>query len=159
MKIGDTGGGRAAPRSSSNPSGSAPPTRTSRNGFCGNTASCPRARGWRTAGNCSGLPNREQNRKRIPVRPKNWRRSSRRSGDSDCCSAIGRKPATHIINTTMISRFVVFCALAAAHVYPLAAEEASLRWMALPDRHLEVDGLPWYGENGGELFRLPAKLK
>jgi hypothetical protein len=42
---------------------------------------------------------------------------------------------------------------------PLFAEEVALRWVQLPNPQMEVDGLPWYGENGGELFRLPIKLK
>ena len=41
----------------------------------------------------------------------------------------------------------------------LFAQEAPMRWMQIPNQQMEVDGLPWYGENGGELFRLPAKLK
>ena len=40
-----------------------------------------------------------------------------------------------------------------------AAEQASLRWLQLPASQMEIDGLPWYGENGGELFRLPVKQK
>jgi hypothetical protein len=42
---------------------------------------------------------------------------------------------------------------------PLFAEEVALRWVQLPNPQMEVDGLPWYGENGGELFRPPIKLK
>ena len=41
----------------------------------------------------------------------------------------------------------------------LFAQEAPMRWMQIPNPQMEIDGLPWYGENGGELFRLPAKLK
>ena len=37
--------------------------------------------------------------------------------------------------------------------------ETSLRWIELPSPQLEVNGLPWYGENGGKLFRLPERLK
>jgi lysophospholipase L1-like esterase len=49
--------------------------------------------------------------------------------------------------------------LIAAHLLPLSAEEAPRRWISLTSPQLEVNGLPWYGENGGELFRLPAKLE
>jgi lysophospholipase L1-like esterase len=42
---------------------------------------------------------------------------------------------------------------------PLYAQQPSLQWIQIPSAHLEVDGLPWYAENGGELSRLPAKLK
>lgn len=38
---------------------------------------------------------------------------------------------------------------------PLAAPE---RWIPLPSSLLEVDGLPWYVENGGEWYRLPVRL-
>src|SRR5512141_1677754 len=34
-----------------------------------------------------------------------------------------------------------------------------LTWITPPDARLEVDGLPWYQENGGEWFRLPVRLK
>jgi lysophospholipase L1-like esterase len=33
------------------------------------------------------------------------------------------------------------------------------RWLPITSPHLEVDGLPWFAENGGELSRLPVKLK
>ena len=47
----------------------------------------------------------------------------------------------------------------AAPVLALFAGEAPMRWMQLPNQQMEVNGLPWYGENGGELARLPSKLK
>jgi len=40
-----------------------------------------------------------------------------------------------------------------------AAENAPLRWITLPGPPVQVNGLPWYSENGGDLFRLPAQLK
>jgi lysophospholipase L1-like esterase len=49
--------------------------------------------------------------------------------------------------------------LMTAALSPLAAAQASLRWIQLPSSPVEVNGLPWYGENGGELFRLPVRLK
>ncbi|MEG9437858.1 SGNH/GDSL hydrolase family protein [Edaphobacter sp. HDX4] len=36
---------------------------------------------------------------------------------------------------------------------------SNLRWLQIPSPHLEVNGLPWFAENGGELSRLPVKLK
>jgi lysophospholipase L1-like esterase len=33
------------------------------------------------------------------------------------------------------------------------------RWIELPSSQLEIDGLPWYRENKGELYRLPMRLK
>lgn len=59
----------------------------------------------------------------------------------------------------MLARTAALSTLVIAHLLPLWAEDASLRWTQLPNPQLEVNGLPWYGENGGELFRLPAKLK
>src|SRR5690348_17749153 len=55
-------------------------------------------------------------------------------------------------------RFTI-CLLSYAALSVLPAEEAPLRWLPLPNPQMEVDGLPWYDENGGELFRLPIKLK
>src|SRR5260370_19733661 len=52
-----------------------------------------------------------------------------------------------------------FCLLISAALSLVRAEEPALRWLQLPNPQMEIDGLPWYGENGGELFRLPAKLK
>src|SRR6267378_4425213 len=59
----------------------------------------------------------------------------------------------------MLARTAVLSTLVIAHLLPLWAEDAALRWIQLPNPQLEVNGLPWYGENGGELVRLPAKLK
>jgi lysophospholipase L1-like esterase len=59
----------------------------------------------------------------------------------------------------MRTKSLVLSILLAAHLCPLMAEDAPLRWIPLPSPQLEVDGLPWYSENGGELYRLPAKLK
>jgi lysophospholipase L1-like esterase len=45
-------------------------------------------------------------------------------------------------------------------LFPLSdAQSPALRWLQIPNPHLEVNGLPWFAENGGELSRLPIKLK
>jgi lysophospholipase L1-like esterase len=49
--------------------------------------------------------------------------------------------------------------LIAIALSPFGAAQESLRWLQLPGSQLEVDGLPWYPANGGELFRLPVRLK
>ncbi|MEP6539191.1 MAG: SGNH/GDSL hydrolase family protein [Bryobacteraceae bacterium] len=36
------------------------------------------------------------------------------------------------------------------------AQQPQLQWLELPNKQLEIDGLPWYGENGNEWIRLPA---
>src|SRR5882762_3463999 len=59
----------------------------------------------------------------------------------------------------MKTRCGVFSFLFALHLSALLAEDAALRWVELPNPQMEVDGLPWYGENGGKLFRLPVKLQ
>jgi len=59
----------------------------------------------------------------------------------------------------MIKKPLAFWLLIAAHLCPLVAADAPLRWMPLPSSQVQMDGLPWYAENSGELFRLPAKLK
>lgn len=33
------------------------------------------------------------------------------------------------------------------------------RWINLPSQQIEVDGLPWYAQNHGDLVRLPERLK
>jgi hypothetical protein len=33
------------------------------------------------------------------------------------------------------------------------------RWIVLPSQPIEIDGLPWYAENHGDLYRLPERLK
>ena len=58
----------------------------------------------------------------------------------------------------MISRLALSF-LVAALLSPLLAEDAALRWIPLATPPVEINGLPWFGENGGELFRLPVKLK
>ena len=55
----------------------------------------------------------------------------------------------------MIARLVACSVLVTA----LLGEEPALRWIQPSSEQLEVDGLPWFRENGGELIRLPAKLK
>ena len=59
----------------------------------------------------------------------------------------------------MTTKPLALSILIAASLCPLAAEGAPLQWIPLSSAQFEVDGLPWYRENGGELFRLPAKLK
>ena len=59
----------------------------------------------------------------------------------------------------MKMRRAAFSFLLAIHLSPLLAQEVALRWVELPNPQMDVAGLPWYGENGGELFRLPIKLK
>ncbi len=40
-----------------------------------------------------------------------------------------------------------------------AQESAQLHWIELPNPQLEINGLPWYAENNGALYRLPIALK
>lgn len=41
----------------------------------------------------------------------------------------------------------------------LAFGQTPLQWSPLTRSGFEIDGLPWFAENGGELFRLPVKQK
>jgi len=59
----------------------------------------------------------------------------------------------------MIARLAACSVLVTAHLLPLLGEEPALRWIQPSSEQVEVDGLPWFHENGGELFRLPARLK
>jgi len=56
-------------------------------------------------------------------------------------------------------RHLALSLLVAAQLSPLLAEDVALRWIPLATPQVEVDGLPWFAENGGELFRLPVRLK
>jgi lysophospholipase L1-like esterase len=40
-----------------------------------------------------------------------------------------------------------------------AAAFGEVRWTALPGAEFEINGLPWFKENGGEFWRLPVKYK
>lgn len=59
----------------------------------------------------------------------------------------------------MIARLVACSVLVTAHLFPLLAQDSALRWIQLSNEQVEVNGLPWYRENGGDLFRLPSRLK
>jgi hypothetical protein len=39
---------------------------------------------------------------------------------------------------------------------PALAAGPELRWLPPSSSDFEIDGLPWFGQNGGEFFRLPA---
>src|ERR1041384_683073 len=52
----------------------------------------------------------------------------------------------------MIARRAFLSLMAA----PLLPAEPERRWLPLPSPELEIDGLPWFAQNGGEFFRLPA---
>jgi lysophospholipase L1-like esterase len=59
----------------------------------------------------------------------------------------------------MIRKTLAFLILIATYLCPLVAEDAPPHWIPLPSPQFQMDGLPWYSENGGELYRLPSKLK
>jgi len=42
---------------------------------------------------------------------------------------------------------------------PLAAQTPDLNWITPTDGRMEINGLAWFSENGGEWFRLPVRLK
>lgn len=67
--------------------------------------------------------------------------------------------AIPVIVPNMTKKYLLVLVLLAACVCPLVAADAPVRWITLPATNIEVNGLPWYGENGGELYRLPVKLK
>ena len=41
----------------------------------------------------------------------------------------------------------------------LCAETRNVNWLTPASAGVEVNGLPWYGENDGELYRFPKRLK
>ena len=59
----------------------------------------------------------------------------------------------------MTKKLLIASVVMATYFGPLVAADAPLRWVSLPANDVQINGLPWYGENGGELYRLPVKLK
>jgi lysophospholipase L1-like esterase len=53
----------------------------------------------------------------------------------------------------MIARRTFLASLLATPLLPAAPE---LRWLPPSSSELEIDGLPWFSQNSGEFFRLPA---
>src|SRR5260370_13606608 len=49
--------------------------------------------------------------------------------------------------------------LASLLATPLLRAAPELRWLPIPHAGLEIDGLPWFAQNDGEFFRLPAASK
>ena len=49
--------------------------------------------------------------------------------------------------------------VAAAAGLAAQTSNSTLRWISPPSPELEVDGLPWYAENQGDLVRLPLRLQ
>ena len=68
-------------------------------------------------------------------------------------------PPRQLIIVPAMIRHLAFSFLIAAQLFPLLAEEPQLHWIPVATQNVEVDGLPWFGENGGELFRLPVRLR
>ena len=64
-----------------------------------------------------------------------------------------------IILTVMSAKSLVFLILTGVQMCSAVTEDAPLHWIPLPSPQVQINGLPWYSQNGGELFRLPAKLK
>lgn len=54
--------------------------------------------------------------------------------------------------------FKLFVAILLATV-SLFGQANELTWLSVPGAPLEIDGLPWQSENGGELIRFPLRLK
>ncbi|MGD0778261.1 MAG: SGNH/GDSL hydrolase family protein [Candidatus Solibacter sp.] len=42
---------------------------------------------------------------------------------------------------------------------PAMGQKAEVNWIQPNDSSLEIDGLPWFGENGGQWIRLPVRLQ
>ena len=54
---------------------------------------------------------------------------------------------------TKLTPFLIICAALTAQV------PENTRWITPPNPELEVDGLPLYAENNGDLVRLPIRLE
>src|SRR6185436_12154886 len=46
--------------------------------------------------------------------------------------------------------------LASLFAVPLLPADPEPRWLPVPSPELDICGLPWFGQNGGEFFRLPV---
>jgi hypothetical protein len=49
------------------------------------------------------------------------------------------------------------CRLIVLLVLAAAAAFGQMRWVPVPGPGMEIDGLPWFKDNGGEFWRLPAR--
>ncbi len=58
-----------------------------------------------------------------------------------------------------LARLAALAIIFAAQPLFHAAQAAELRWISFPSEPIAVNGLPWFGENGGSLSRLPVQLK
>ena len=61
-----------------------------------------------------------------------------------------------LIIVAVPKRFALLFLFAAS---ALAADESAWRWIPISTPQIEIDGLPWFTENGGGLFRLPERRK
>ncbi len=59
----------------------------------------------------------------------------------------------------MLRRSIPLLIFSTCWISVLRPESLPLRWLDLTSATLEVNGLPWYGENSGEMFRLPRRLE
>jgi lysophospholipase L1-like esterase len=59
----------------------------------------------------------------------------------------------------MFCRLILLLILSSCWISVLRPQPVPLRWVDLTNAALEVNGLAWYGENGGEMFRLPRRLE
>jgi len=62
----------------------------------------------------------------------------------------GSHPAPVVLRRTFLTSLLAT---------PLLRAAPDLRWLAIPHDGLEIDGLPWFAQNDGEFFRLPAASK
>ena len=53
----------------------------------------------------------------------------------------------------------IFLVLFAAVALAAQTPEPSIRWLPITSSELEVNGLPWFAQNQGELYRLPLSLR
>ncbi len=58
----------------------------------------------------------------------------------------------------MLMAFLLATVSCCSGAYPPHLKPPS-RWIQIPSPQVEVDGLPWYKEDHGELYRLPVSLK
>jgi len=61
------------------------------------------------------------------------------------------------VRLKLLLAFVLLAVMNAAGKLPPLP--APTRWITLPSSKVEIDGLPWYRENKGNLYRLPISLK
>ena len=74
--------------------------------------------------------------------------------------APGAGAAPHVVRARTLCYFCCMLRLSSALFVAaglVAAQDTALHWMPVTSAKIDVAGLPWFQENRGEFWRLPAR--